>query len=417
MTELVELQQIILHAVIFKMGGDDVAVRVIGGVLHGAEVRDVHILRDDDKAAGVLTRGALYADKPLRETVFLRLGGGDAALLKVLFDIAVGRLFRESADGAGAENMVGAKQHLGIFMRLRLIFAGEVQVDIGCFFVAGVAEEGFKGDIEAVSAKHRAALRAVFLRHIRAAAVAVVGNKLAVLALRADIVRREGVYLGDAGHIRNDGRADTATAADKIAVLKGVLHKLLRRHIDNVIMVAEDGVKLRIDTLLHDARRIFAVDAVHFAVDKVAELFGGIFDFRGEQLLRKKLYLLHHVRDGAGIGDDDLLRRLLAEIGKLRQHLLGISEVDGAASVRVAELLCCLKNMAVLLVLGVEEVYVRGGDDGLIELSAKRKDRAVIVLEDGHVLDDAVIHQKAVIADGLDFKIVIERGYLLKLLI
>ena len=37
--EHVELEEVVLHAVVFKMGGDDVAVRIVGGVLHRAEIR------------------------------------------------------------------------------------------------------------------------------------------------------------------------------------------------------------------------------------------------------------------------------------------------------------------------------------------------------------------------------------------
>ena len=67
-----------------------------------------------------------------------------------------------------------------------------------------------------------------------------------------------------------------------------------------------------------------------------------------------------------------------------------------------------LEDPAVLLVLGVEEVDVGRGDDGLAELAAKLKDSAVIVLQDLDIADCAVIDEKAVIADGLNFKIVIE---------
>ena len=197
MPQLVELEEVRLHAVIFKMGGDNVAVRVVCRMLDGAEIRHVHVLRHDDEAAWVLTRGALDADKPQREAVLLGLGRLYPALLKIFLDIAVGGLFGEGAYRSGAENMVGAEQRLGIFMRLGLIFAGEVEVNIGGLFVAWEAEEGLERDIEAVTVHARAAFGAVLFGHVRAAAVAAVGNELRVLALGADVVRREGVDLRD----------------------------------------------------------------------------------------------------------------------------------------------------------------------------------------------------------------------------
>ena len=157
MAELIELEEVRLHAVIFKMRGDDIAVRIVRRVLHGAEIRDVHVLRDDNEAAGVLTGGALDADAAVGEAVLLRLWNVQPALLGVLENIAVSSLFREGADRAGAEDVVGAEELLGVFMRAALILAGEVQVDIG-HFVASEAEEGLKRDIEALLLHLRAAL-------------------------------------------------------------------------------------------------------------------------------------------------------------------------------------------------------------------------------------------------------------------
>ena len=110
MPQLVELEEVRLHAVIFKMSGDNVAVRVVCRMLDGAEIRHVHVLRHDDEAAWVLTRGALDADKPQREAVLLGLGRLYPALLKIFLDIAVGGLFGEGAYRSGAENMVGAEK-------------------------------------------------------------------------------------------------------------------------------------------------------------------------------------------------------------------------------------------------------------------------------------------------------------------
>ena len=406
--ELIELEEVCLHAVIFKMRGDYIAVRVIRRVLHGAEVRHVHILRDDDKAAGVLAGRALDADKPLSETVLLGLGGLHTVLLKVFLDIAVGGLLGEGADRPGAEDVIRTEEDFGVFMRLGLVFTGEVKVDIGRLFVAGEAKEGLERDIEAVAPHACAALGTVLLGHVRAAAVAAVGNELAVAALGADIVRRQGVDLRDAGHIRDDRGADAASAADQIAVLEGVLHELLGGHIYNVIAVVKDRVELNVDALLHYLRRVLAVDAVHLGIDEVLEVLCRVLYLWREQLLRQQLYRLDLICDGAGVRDDDFLCGLLAEVGKLRKHLIRRAEVYGAAAVGVGKFLGRLEDPAVLLVLGVEEVDVRRGDDGLAKLTAKLKDSAVIVLQHLDVTDCAVIDEEAVIADGLNFKIVIE---------
>ena len=161
---------------------------------------------------------------------------------------------------------------------------------------------------------------------------------------------------------------------------------------------------------------MLAVDAVHLVVDEALEVLGGVLDLGRKELLRQQLDLLHLVGDGAGVGDDDLFGGVLAEVGKLLEHLLCRAEVDGAAPVGVGELLGGLKDLAVLLVLGVEKVHVRGGDDRLAELLAEPVDRAVVVLEDRGVADGAVVDQKGVVADGLDLEVVVERGDLFELL-
>ena len=219
-TQLVQLQKVGLHAVIFKMRCDNVAVGIIRRVLHRAEIRHVLVLRHHHKAAGVLAGGALHAHKPQRQTVLLRLCHGHVPLFKVFFHIAVGGLFRQSADGSGSEHMVRAEKLLGIFVGLGLIFAGEIEVDIWGLFISREAQKGLKRYVEAVLAHFRAAVRAVFVRHIRAAAPACVGDELGVPALGADIMRRQGVDLRYAGHIGHNGRTHAASGAHKIAVLQ-----------------------------------------------------------------------------------------------------------------------------------------------------------------------------------------------------
>ena len=54
----VQLEQVGLHGVIFEVSGNDVAVGIVGGVLHRTEVVDLPVLGDDHHAAGVLAGGA-----------------------------------------------------------------------------------------------------------------------------------------------------------------------------------------------------------------------------------------------------------------------------------------------------------------------------------------------------------------------
>ena len=51
---------------------------------------------------------------------------GLSALRKIVFDIAVGGLIRQSTGGSSFEYMTGTKQLLSVFVRLGLIFSREV---------------------------------------------------------------------------------------------------------------------------------------------------------------------------------------------------------------------------------------------------------------------------------------------------
>jgi len=148
----------------------------------------------------VLAGGAADAHAALGQAVFLRPAGHDAVLLQILLHEAVGRLFRQSTDGACPEHL-GLTEHLnGVAVGPGLVFAGEVQVDIR-HLAAAEAQEGLKGNVKSVLHVFGAADGAHLVRHIRAAAVAAVQDELAVLALGAAVMGRQGVDLRDAGHV------------------------------------------------------------------------------------------------------------------------------------------------------------------------------------------------------------------------
>ena len=150
--------------------------------------------------------------------------------------------------------------------------------------------------------------------------------------------------------------------------------------------------------------------------DHAVEVFLGIFKARREELtLGQKLDILHLFGDGARVGHDDLIGLFLAEIVKFLEHFVGRSEVERHRLVRVGKFLRRKQNVAVDLVLGVEEMDVARRADGLAELLAKLHDRAVEVLEVLVVIHCTVAHQKAVVAQGLDLKEIVKRGDALEL--
>ena len=146
-------------------------------------------------------------------------------------------------------------------MDARLILTRKIQVDIG-HLIAVKTKEGFERYGKSFFFERCAAARANLIGQAHAAAHALVLVQLEILALRAQIVRCERVYLGDIRHKSDERRADRTTRADQIAVLKRLTHQLLRDHVHHVVAVADDGLELTVQSRLHDLRQRIAVHAL-----------------------------------------------------------------------------------------------------------------------------------------------------------
>ena len=107
--QLIQFEQRVVQIFKFKVGGQQAALDIVRRVLDGAEVVDIKRIRHDDHAAGVLAGRALDAGAAHDKAVFLGAVDGLAALLEVFFDVAVGRLVRQRADGSGAVAVSFAK--------------------------------------------------------------------------------------------------------------------------------------------------------------------------------------------------------------------------------------------------------------------------------------------------------------------
>ena len=155
----------------------------------------------------MLTGRALDADAAERKAVHLRLRQGLAALLEILEHIAIGRLFSQRADRAGAEHVAFSKQNLRVLMCVRLILRRKVQINVRDL-VSLEAQKRFKRDVIAVPDQRNPAVRTEFLRKIKAAVVSFVFMEFVIMALIAPVMRRKGVDLRDPGHKCGDGRSD-----------------------------------------------------------------------------------------------------------------------------------------------------------------------------------------------------------------
>lgn len=181
------------------MGCDNIRVHIVCRMLNRTKLKDLMVVRTDYDAARMLTRRPLYARTVLRKSVFLVFIYRNVSLFKIFRDIAVSGLFRYRAYGPRLENVFITENNADVFMRLRLVFACEIKVDIG-LFVPFEAEEGCERNRVAVPLHRRSAVRTVHRRHIDAAVVLLHIAPDNFFAVRTQIVRVERIYLRDSRH-------------------------------------------------------------------------------------------------------------------------------------------------------------------------------------------------------------------------
>ena len=125
-------------------------------------------------------------------------------------------------------------------MYLTLHLTGKIKVDIRRL-VAVKSEERLKGDVMPVVIEFCPATRAGRIRQVKAGADVGRHVKIAVLAVRAPVVRTERVDLRDSSQRRHHGGTDRAARADEIPLLFAVIDQLLRDHVQHGKAVFYDG--------------------------------------------------------------------------------------------------------------------------------------------------------------------------------
>ena len=418
-SEAVQLNQNIMHGVEVKMRGGEVALQIIRRMIDGRELVDLIFLRHNDHAARMLTRRALYADAARHQAFLFGIAGLDAALLKVLCHIAVRRFVREAGNRARAENVIVTEQLLHVMVRAVLIFAGEIQVDIGNL-IAFKAKENLERDIEAVLGKRFAADGTVLIRQVDANLIlALVHVEEALAAVGAAVMRRQCVNLRNAAEARHEARSDRSTRADQIAVVVGLFHQLLRDVVQRCKAVADDRFQFLFNTLDDNFRQFIAVHFLGRSPRHALDVIRCVLPQRLERILAlwvlgEQLQLVHLIGNLARVGDNDLIRLFLAQIGKLLEHFVRRLEIQRRLKVTVIIAHARLDDGAVDRVVRVKEVHVARCHNGNAQFLAQLHDGAVEVTQAFVVFHRAVAHEERIVADGLNLQIIIEPRNLLE---
>ena len=345
-------------------------------MLYGSEIIDVVIARNDYHAARMLAGCAFDAGKALREALLLGLVQRESFFLLVLFYETERGLFRYRRDGACAENVPFTEKDFRILMRRRLLLAGEVKVDIRRF-VAVETEERLERYVVPVTAHFFSAFRADFVRQIEAGTDASVGYKLAVLAFRTDIVRRQGIYLGDIEHRRHERRADRPSGTDEITVADGFRDQFLRYHVQHREAVLDYRIELALQARVDYIGQRVAVDLAGAPPDYLLKLFVRTLERWRIGTLRDRPYVAaYHVGYLVGVLHYDLVGPV-AEIAELVEHLAGGTKIQRRLELYVRISLPREQDLAEHAVFLVYKMRVAGGDYRLSEFVTEAQDELV----------------------------------------
>ena len=199
-------------------------------------------------------------------------------------------------------------------------------------------------------------------------------------------------------------------------MLQGVLHQLLGGHVDDVVLTADDVAQLHVNAVHYDLWRLIAVKLMGFPPHQALQFSVGVLQFGGEQALGQGLDGIAPVGNQVGVLHYHFVGLLLTQIGKLLEHLVRSFEVDGQGLVRILKALGGQQDMAVNLILRVQEVDVAGGTHGLAQLLPQPHHRAVEVPQLLFRAHHALAEHEHIVADGLDLQKVVPGGDALELL-
>ena len=177
---------------------DDIAVGFVRNALHRAEVRHVHVLRDDNQSAGMFPHTALYSDTSEDQTLRFFRADRQISLFQIALHISISIPIPKRADDAGVKDVICSEHLLRLPVRLLLILCGKIEVNIRHSFLAGIPHKGLKRNIKAVLLISCTADWANSVRQIHSAPGVCGIAEIRMAAARAAVMGRQRIYLCNA---------------------------------------------------------------------------------------------------------------------------------------------------------------------------------------------------------------------------
>ena len=299
-------------------------------------------------------------------------------------------------------------------MSICLILTGKVQVDIR-FLISFKSKESFKWNIKSFFYHLCPAFRTVFIRHVTAGHTTEFFHlrriKITVFTVRTDIMRRQWIYLCDAGHSRRQGGTNWSTGTNQIAIIIGFPHQLLCNDIHHRISVGNNRIQLFFQPLLYNGRKIFPINLMRFFKTDISEILVRIFNYRRKLIRMNRRNFLYHISDLICICNNDLLSLFASQIRKLLQHLLCGTKIKRCLIICIAESISCHDNPTIDFILWIHKMNITGCHYRFFKLFSKF-DNLFIDLNQILFWIDRIIFitgdHKCIISQWLNLKIIIK---------
>ena len=226
MSQDIELEDVLIDIVEVKVSGLPFSCHIICRILDRSKVIDIHIVWNNNDSPRVLTGRPFDPSCTKSQALDLGISVVLAKITLIALDKTVSSLSCDCTYRSCPEGIFFPKNITDIQVGTRLVFPGEVQIDIG-YLVPIETKEGFKRNILPIFAELVATVWTILVRHIKTRSIRTVCDELTVLALATNIVRRKRINLGDPNHGRDKARSNGSTRSNQVAPLIGTVHQHL----------------------------------------------------------------------------------------------------------------------------------------------------------------------------------------------
>ena len=211
-------------------------------------------------------------------------------------------------------------------MGARLVFPGEVQIDIG-YLVPIETKEGFERNILPVFAELMATVWTILVRHIKTRSIRTICDEFTVLALITDIVRRKWIDLSDPYHGRDKAGSNGSTRPNQVAPLIGTMHQHLRCQINHGKSIPQDGSQFFFNSQIDNIRERITIDLKGSLIGQFRNCFFGLVDKWRIEVPLDHFDRLKGLCECISVFNNNLARQVFSQKGKFIQHFIGGSEM------------------------------------------------------------------------------------------